>query len=300
MSKTGKILAVVVSAACLLIGFEAFAQTSSQFPEGRVGQNYPTEKWNAFEASWLLGHEVSTPEGGRLGTINSLIIDSSNGRVALIVLSDVPRIGSKQLALPYRSVDRTGNDTFVFNPGTMKIEHASSAEHRGDISDPYIYTLTTAAGSTQFYGIPTPITPDWVAAMYRRYGQEPYWAGATQTGAPIFIESTKLLGRDIQSSGGEKVRVSDLIIDGSEGRVAFVILSSIPGRSESLVAVPFQAIKPTGENLFVLQIPAAQLASAPRFDPNAAKTDRGYAIGVYKYFGIQPYWESVPPMGNRP
>ena len=236
-----------------------------------------------------------------MGQISSLVIDNTNGRVALVVLSNVPNIGGAEMAIPYRSLMRTGEATFTFNPGDMTIQAGSY----GYYSDPFVATLTWAPGTSDLYGLPSRIDAEWVSYLYRHYGQEPYW---TQPGEQTpkdleLYDSGKIMGARVQISGGtEMARVNDLVIDSSDGHITFVVLSGVPGRNDPLVAAPFSACSRTGEDVFVLNVTADQLASAPGFDEFADLDNVRYAANVYLHFGLQPHWTertAIPAM-NEP
>jgi sporulation protein YlmC with PRC-barrel domain len=137
MNKTERILVALGSIFCLvLLGSGAFAQGHNEFHEGAVGATYQPMGWDTYEASGLVGHRVTTKEGGDLGQISSLVIDKTNGRIALVILSDVPGLGDERLAIPYSSIVRIGQETFEFSPGDMEIGVASG------FSDPYIEAVT--------------------------------------------------------------------------------------------------------------------------------------------------------------
>jgi sporulation protein YlmC with PRC-barrel domain len=68
-----------------------------------------------------------------------------------------------------------------------------------------------------------------------------------------FYESTKLMGAEVQTPKDEEVaQVNDLVINSSDGHLAFLVLSNVAGRGDDLVAVPFSAFSRRGENVFVL------------------------------------------------
>lgn len=291
MNKTGKIVVALASVFCLvLLGGSAFAQEySEQFPGGTVGAIYqPVGRFDTFEASWMIGYEVTDNHGGTLGQISSFIIDKTNGRIALVVLSDVPNIGAKELALPYSSIVRTGENTFQFNPGDMVIYPSGWL-----YTSPYVYSLTWPPSTSDLYGIPSEITPDWVAHLYTHYGQQPYWTEPGEKPHASFelFPSTTLMGAEVQTPTGEGVAmVNDLVIDSSGGHIAFAVLSDVPDRGDALVAVPFGALSRSGEMVFVLNTTKEQLAAAPSFNGSADMTNLRYADNVYRYFGVQPYW----------
>jgi sporulation protein YlmC with PRC-barrel domain len=292
MNKKGKIIVALASVfGLVLLGGSAFAQGYSQeFPGGTVGASYqPVGRFDTFEASWMIGYEVTDDHGGTLGQISRFVIDNTNGRIALVVLSDVPNIGAKELALPWSSIVRTGENTFQFNPGDMPIYSSGWL-----YTSPYVYSLTWPPSTSDLYGIPSEITTDWVAHLYIHYGQQPYWTEPGERAHASFelYPSTMLMGAEVRTPQGEDIAmVNDLVIDSSDGHIAFAVLSDIPDRPyESLVAVPFGALSRSGENTFVLNTTREQLASAPSFHSSADMHNIRYADYVYRYFGQEPYW----------
>jgi sporulation protein YlmC with PRC-barrel domain len=290
--------------------------------------------WSGYEASWLMGHEVTTPQGGVLGWVDSFVVDTCSGRVALIVLDDVPKIGAHKLALPYNSVVRTGENLFVFNPGSMMISSAAPGTinfDSGPGSDPYIYTLTMGPESSTFIGIPRDITPDWVASVYKHYGQQPFWTdgqmtmarsttvytpapkasdsasvetsvcppSATYSRSETFAQAcgfalfdSRMFSKDLRTYRGDvTAHISDLVID-QDGRLAFLVISDIPGRTD-LVAVPFHSLQASGD-FFVMNIDGQMLASAPAFGSRDLYSPE-YASNLYRFYGLQPYWMEGEP-----
>jgi hypothetical protein len=57
-----------------------------------------------------------------------------------------------------------------------------------------------------------------------------------------------------------------------------------------MVAVPFSAFSRKDDQMFALNFSDDRLASAPGFDESRDLNSRAYADGVYRHFGIQPYW----------
>jgi sporulation protein YlmC with PRC-barrel domain len=125
-----------------------------------------------------------------------------------------------------------------------------------------------APNTSGLYGMPSVIDPNWVEAIYRHYGQMPYWTETAQK--PLaemeFSENSKLIGAETQTfKGGEMSMINDLVIDSSSGHIAFLVLSDVKGRGDALVAVPFDTLSRNDENLFVLDITNTKLGSAPAF-----------------------------------
>ena len=289
MNKTTKILTLVSIFSLFLFGTSAFAQGGSsalakEYPEGTVGVNYHPTGWDTFEAGWLIGHRVYSPQGGEIGQIEDLMIDRTDGHVVLVILSGVESYGVEFVAAPFSALKRTGEDTFQLN-----------------FDNPYgdwsIVRLST---------IPSTIDPLWADSVYQFYGQTPYWTeGRTvppdimsyRTAEPSILQSLfmgktapVLMGATVQSKNEKtEARIDDLVIDSKYGRVAFLALDRVPGRGDSQVAVPFDELSMSG-NAFVLNTTQKQLTSAPSFNELADMNNLRYAENVYKYFGQHPYW----------
>ena len=293
MNKLGKTVAVLGSVFCLvLLGSGAFSKANSEeFPRIMVGAMSQPMGWSPFEASWLIGHHVTTTTNATLGQISGLVVDKSNGRVALVVLSDVPNIGAKVLAIPYGSITNIGADTCEFNPGDMEIGAAPGAGYLNE--DPTVYALTHYPSYSEYYGLPSVMDAAWLSDIYRHYGQPPYWTeqGEQPPMAMELFESDRFIGAEAQMpDGNEAGRINDFVIDSSDGRVAFLVLSDVSGRPTTLVAVPFGIVSARGENDFVIDSTTEQLALARGFDESADLNNTRWAGDVYRYFGQQPYW----------
>ncbi len=293
MNKTEKVLFVLGSIFCLvLLGSTAFSQGySSEFPTGTFAPAYQPMEWNPYEASWLIGHHVRTTTNGALGQISSLVIDRANGRVALVVLSDVPNIGGEALPIPYGSITNIGENTCDFNPGSMEIGLAPGAGYLYE--DPTVYALTYHPSWSEFYGLPSVMDAAWLDKIYRHYGQPPYWTegGAQPPSSMELFETHKLMGVKVQLRDGNAAgRINDFVIDPADGRIAFLVLSDVSGRSTELVAVPFGILSARGGDVFVLDTTQEQLASARGFDESNDLNSTRWAGDVYRYFGQQPYW----------
>jgi len=306
MNKMEKVLFVLGSIFCfVLLGSSAFSQGYSvEFPTATVGGAYEPMGWSPDEASRLIGYHVTTPAGGTLGQISSFVIDRTNGRVALVVLSDVPNIGGEVLAIPYRSITNVGPGTWKFNPGSMDIGLAAGVGYLNE--DPYVYALTYHPSYSEFYGLPSEIDIAWLTEIYEHYGQVPYWTeggGQPPTAMELF-ESNRLMGAEVQLPDGSAAgRINDFVIDSSDGRIVFLVLSDVSGRPTTLVAVPFSTLSTHGENVFMVDTTEEQLALAPGFDESSDLGNSRWAGDVYRYFGQQPYWTEetgMAPFSGRP
>ena len=249
--------------------------------------------WNTFEASWLIGQTVRSPNGDSLGQISNLVIDQANDRIALVVLSDVPNLGAKHVAIPYDSLVRTDEYTFVLSFGDKTPYVGMGFGTGSELEGRYLTDLTSPPATSDLYGIPSVMDANWVSEIYRHYGQVRYWKepGEKPLGPMELYKSSKLMGAEVQTPKGMNVaQIHDFVIDSSNGRIVLLVLSDVTGRSDTQVAVPFGALSRRDQNVFVLNATEAKLASAPSFNTYEDLNNLKFAKNVYKYFGQQPCW----------
>jgi sporulation protein YlmC with PRC-barrel domain len=298
VNKTKYLIIALVSVFSLVLwGGRSFSQ---EWAEGTVQSYYQSKGWDGFEGGWLIGHRVYSPVGGDLGQICDLMIDRSDGHIALVILSDVPGFGSEFVAAPFGALERTGDNVFQLNFGDRDIPVASTYE------DQYAYELARYRSTVGFSTIPSSIDPLWADTLYRFYGQTPYWTEGKTPHQDImsyrtahfsitesfFMGTTApvLMGATVQSQDGTAVaRIDDLVIDSKDGRVALLVLDQVPGRADAQVAVPFADLSLSG-NAFAFNFTEDRLADAPSFDEFADANNPQKAEDIYRYFGEQPYW----------
>jgi hypothetical protein len=291
-----KYLMIIVALAFSLV-FWSSSSFGQEWVEGTVQSYYQPRGWETSEASWLIGHMVYSPAGGYLGQISDFLIDKADGHVALVIFSDVPWYGDRYVAAPLGALERTGEHTFQISFGDREI--AVTETYR----DPYAYELERYASTVGLSDIPSAIDPFWAETVYRFYGQTPYWteekgdimsyqvARSMSFAGLIFEEETghALIGSMVQSADGEaNARISDLVIDCKDGRVALLVLDQVPGRGDAMVAAPFGGLSMSGD-AYVLNTTGDKLASAPSFG-SADLDNQRMAADIYTYFGMQPYW----------
>jgi sporulation protein YlmC with PRC-barrel domain len=114
---------------------------------------------------------------------------------------------------------------------------------------------------------------------------------------PHVLSTSTLKGDKVRNSAGEDLgKIEEFMIDLETGRIAYAVLSfgGFLGVGNKLFAVPFQAMTlDADKHEFVLDVDKALLKNAPGFDkdhwPDMA--DRDWGSQVYKYYGIDPYWQ---------
>jgi sporulation protein YlmC with PRC-barrel domain len=297
MNKTVRILTLVSIFTLFLFGSSAFARG---WQKEEVGVIYHPMHSTKFEASWLIGHRVNSPLGGELGQIEDLMIDRTDGHIALVILSGVQGFRAEFVAAPFGALERTGEDTFQLNFGDQYTYIPSSP-----YEDPYLYQLYWNRNIVGLSTIPATIDPLWVDSVYQFYGQMPYWTeGRTvppdivsyRAAEPSILQSLfmgktapVLMGATVQSKNGKvAARIDDLIIDSKDGRIAFLVLDRIPGRGDMQIAVPFGELSMSG-HAFILNTTRNRLASAPSFHAYADMNNLKWARNAYRFFGLRPY-----------
>lgn len=118
----------------------------------------------------------------------------------------------------------------------------------------------------------------------------------TNYSTPTLRPASILNGAAVENLEGEKLgKVEELMIDPSNGRIAYAVLSfgGILGFGEKLFAVPWDALfVDTKNEVVVLDIDKQTLKKAPAFDKDnwPDTNDHGWLVDVYSYYGYRPYW----------
>lgn len=111
------------------------------------------------------------------------------------------------------------------------------------------------------------------------------------------LSSSSLVGTTVQNSAREDLgEIKDLMIDLSEGRIAYAVLSfgGFLGMGDKLFAIPWEAFQVVQEEeILILNVAKEKLEQAPGFDkdnwPDMA--DVTWGKSVHSYYGYDPYWD---------
>jgi len=211
--------------------------------------------WNALEGSDMIGAQFFSTQGDYLGRISDFTIDRHEERISYIILSDVVGRGAESVSIPFSEVRRSDN---VF------LHHLSD-----DVPRYYDYP---------FYGE----TPSW-SGLYSFYAWEPM--------AGEGYRFSELIGSDARTRQGEEAGwINDVVINFADGRAVYLVLSDVGGMEGKMVATPFSTLSRAEGKVCTLDTTRGRLIEGPAF-ASEDKTDRQYADKVYRYYGLQPYWE---------
>ncbi len=235
---------------------------SQEFPQGTVTMYDQSDikGWDTLEASRLIGAQLLNRTGDSLGQISDLVIDSETGHILEVIISDVPGQGNEQVAVPFAALSHTGNNIFVFKKPEQYPRRFTS------VGGPFFEERFS----------------EWAEIRFL-YSDLPYPTGAYHV--------SELMGAPVRTSKGDDVgRINDLVIDFAKDQLVYSVLSDVGEKEGKMVAVPFSELSKGSRDTFTLQTTKEKLMDSPAF----AWTDmanRKYAEDIYRYYGVQPYWE---------
>jgi sporulation protein YlmC with PRC-barrel domain len=109
-----------------------------------------------------------------------------------------------------------------------------------------------------------------------------------------YVPTTKLIGRKIKSSQGEEIGViKDVVLDGSNGCMAYTVVSTGDAQTGGgkIVVVPWAVYSPTSHaSTLRVKVDRDKIYNAPLFDytrmDEYVRPD--YIDNIYSYYGISP------------
>ena len=110
------------------------------------------------------------------------------------------------------------------------------------------------------------------------------------------LGATTLIHDKVVNLNGEHVgKIEELMIDVTTGRVAYAVLSfgGLLGFGAKLFAVPWSALTvDESQRRFVCNVQRSALEKMPGFDKDhwPDLNDLDYAMGVYRQWGVTPFW----------
>jgi sporulation protein YlmC with PRC-barrel domain len=271
---------------------------------------------------------VQTPDGEQLGTVADLAIDTQRGQVAFVMLSfgEWFGMGGRLAAVPFEAFSLSPQrDALISGVTKDQLEQARTFR-RGE--EPDITSRQWAKEVGEQFGYrpywtrgvdaqPMEDEPDEAGDQARRVGitpSDPEGPAEAEGGdlpgaAPRQAEDEAphgpplaiMLGRELLDQAaidGENQplgKMSDLIVDMREGRIAFALLRAegIEGMDRALVAVPYSALSfSPARQRFMLEADRQTLrtlAFAPDNWPDL--TNEQWASRLHAQFNRQPYWQ---------
>ncbi|PXW26411.1 PRC-barrel domain-containing protein [Paraburkholderia caballeronis] len=113
---------------------------------------------------------------------------------------------------------------------------------------------------------------------------------------PNVMAADTLTGNKLFTSDHQEIgKISEIMLDVRDGRIAYAVLSSgsFFGMGGKLHAIPWNAlILDTDEKCFRLDVTSDRVKNAPAFDKEhwPAMADEQWGSSLHKYYNRQPYW----------
>lgn len=279
MKKIAGLMAMVFVFAVVLAG-TSFAQ--ERIFAGPAVMIPPASARTQVEASWLIGQRVWTKgDMFNLGQIDSLVFDQANCRVTMVILDEPALFWGNKIAVPFEALYTDASGTLHLN---VPVGNDLRTENPWGYELPVNY-MRIMSGLT----LPKTVDPAFTAYVYDQFGIQPYWTEGTGENL-AFYNSSHLIGTRVDlAQGGAAGTIDDFVID-ADGHVALVTLTGVPDKGDMVVAVPYTSLRRAEGDHFVLNLSGDQLAAAPVFTAHMDMGNRAYVAGVYRQFGIQPYW----------
>jgi len=115
-------------------------------------------------------------------------------------------------------------------------------------------------------------------------------SSSSETATPKEIRASKLLGINVTSKDGDNLgQVQDLVFNPHTGQIRFALVGKgfMAGSSQSLIPVPWQAVKVRSEREFTLNVDKEKMKGVPSWSQTEMDQPE-YVIRVYRFYEIEP------------
>jgi hypothetical protein len=102
-----------------------------------------------------------------------------------------------------------------------------------------------------------------------------------------------LIDKPVINIQGDHLGTVKSFVRDANGKVSFAIVSQkyLFGWRERTVAIPYSALTyDKDKESYTCDISLDRFVMAPQFKDEAELRDRSFAEGIYRHFGLQPYW----------
>lgn len=279
---------------------DAQMQTQSDLAASPLGDQRSANK--------LIGMDIHNQAGEELGTVDDIILDNQEGRIAYAVVSygGILGIGEKHFAVPWQAFSAEG-DMLTLNIDKERLKSAPGFE-KGNLpnqADPMFHEEVHEFYDTEPYDVSQ-------TEQERRFAQSPeeeeafratetaedeeswnwkFWTsrGDNEDWARRLSE---VIGTEVVNRQNEDIGdIDDIAIDTREGRVTYALVGH-GGLEMQTAAVPWNALEldeeqeqyrldATTEDLELAQIDVDQLDKL---------NDERFSRQIHEAFDTEPYW----------
>lgn len=259
---------VVAGLAMTMLATSSFAQNANGLGE-------------VVRAEQLLGREIYSSDGQKIGKLDNLVMDLESGRILYGAYGTI-----KHYAIaPQVLTTVTGKDIRASVP---KAKFDSAPQFSGDINKP------GARDQASF-----------VYQVYQYYGQQVWWQGNTPANQGAFNnvwKQTELKGANVVNVNNEPIgKLVDTAVNLSGGRIVAFALApdSSLKLGDDLYPIPPMLTANADKKGLTANITREQLSSAQHFNKNSwPNFDASYVSQVYQHFGKQPFFQAGTGTGT--
>jgi sporulation protein YlmC with PRC-barrel domain len=268
--KTKSLVSAALAAVALFAGSPANAAHA-------LGKIEPAKK--------LIGREIQTTQGQKVGEVKDMVVDLESGRVLYTIVSAGGFLGinDELTAVAPGAFSSSGETKLTINADKEKLTAAPrfTKDHEANLRD---------AG--------------FAKQVYQHFGQNLDWEQGSFNNVH---KATELIGMNVKNSSDQNIgEVSELGIDLPASRVTYVILGAggVLGAGEKHYVMPPNAFTLASDNKSLVSgIEKENLVNAPQLQRNNWRqlSDASFASRVYQHYGKQPYWSgaTLTPTGRE-
>ena len=234
-------------------------------------------------AQSLIGWDVQTPAGKKIGTLKDLVVDLESGRVL------------------YGIVDEAGaglRDNKAVAPGAFRGVNEADKHIIAEFGDRKLADAPAAAGGREQFA-----SPEFVQSIYQFYGEQPWWQSGQGTGRFGNVHrASDLIGMRVNNIAGEDfAKLQNVMVDLPDARLAYLLLAPRGGgrADEFIVVAPMALTLGSDGKTLTTNLEGEKLNSAPRIGRNESRRldDPAFAAQVYRHYGKDAWWQA--PTGRQ-
>lgn len=249
---------------------------------------------STHKANEMIGASVQNKSGEKLGTIRDLAFELPAGRLAYVIVASGGILG---LGADYHAVPP---NTFSHDSSTPRILTVDTTKDRWDASPKFKKDQLTGLNAhrdeiEKYYAdaahkedVKAEANVGDARAEVKIKTPDISSTASRESDATLHL-ATELIGKQVVTKQNEEVgRISDLLVDMKDAKVAFAIISTgtLLKPADTRYAVATQNLSMgTEKNKIVLNSDRAALENAPMFDQERFKTSgrTSGSAGIFKY-----------------
>jgi sporulation protein YlmC with PRC-barrel domain len=254
------------------------------------------------------GWRVFSAEGVKFGKVNELIVDPDEMKVRYLDIEVDKGVegvtDDRHLLVPVgvASIDEKDDKVFIRTVQTVSLLKTPpykggvvTRDYEDELRQSYFQEKTRSSDDEDYYNSEY-FDDEKFYAPRRNRKVIPDTIDSERDNKIFTLSATTLIGDRVVNRAGEDLgKIEELMIDISEGRIAYAVLSfgGFLKIGEKYFAIPWEALELNkNERKFLLDVSEEKLENAPGFDKDnwPQSPDRAFQSDVYDYYGYKHYW----------